>query len=1557
MPHSRSRMFVPLRNFLVLVVTLGFTGGALVGLGPVSAHSVTSSSTFFVEGLTTNGRVDPLGIGGEKPSLGWRLASSERAAVQSAYEIRVGRTPGSADVWSTGKVMSDRQVDVKYEGPALETATKYYWSVRAWNGQAVASPWSADAFFETGLLTAADWGGAQWIARPSGAGEVDKWTDYVAQVDFKVDNAAFGIFLRARDANNGYMWQINVVGAQPTLRPHKKVNGGYTLLGSVDLGSYGFTNEKLRTGRHAIRFEATGGTIRTTLDGVLVDTRSDSTFTKGYLGFRTHDVAKEQGTVYDAVVTRPDGTVLLDTDFPSGRNPFTGGELVGSTLVVSGTTDALYNPDARPMPLLRKGFETTAGKEISSVRVYASALGLYRLTINGKAVGDQLLTPGWTNYHKRIQSQTHDVTGLLGNGGNVIGGALANGWWAGKVGLGWSRQYGDTPALVARVRITYTDGSVQWIDTDGSWKAGDGPFVRADLQDGETYDARLEPAGWSRPGFDDAHWGPVASLPSRTALLVPQSDEPVRATEVLQARKMTEPTPGAYVYDLGQNMVGVSRLTLTGTAGQTVKIRYAEVLDKNGTLYTDNFRSAKVTDHYVFADSGTVTYEPTFTQHGFRYIEITGVNAPPALSDVKGVVWGSDLRSTGTLRTSDGMLNQLVGNISWSQRGNFLSIPTDTPARDERLGWTGDISLFAPTANYLVDTRAFLSHWMADVRNSQYANGDLPAVVPTPQGQFGESGVGWSDVMITVPYSVWRAYGDVGILRENYEAMKKFFGFARSSAGPDLLEPGRTTFFTNDWLHLDDPTVQGVLGTAYFAEDARMMAEVAEALGDTAAANEYKTLSADIRRAFTQAYVAADGTVAGNSQTGYAMALAMGLVTEPALVGKVGEKFVAKLALTDHHLRTGFIGTPLLLPALSVIGRDDLAYKVLLHKDYPSWGYEVVNGATTMWERWNSIMPDGSFGPVDMNSFNHYAYGAVRDWMFQNIGGLSALEPGYKRSRIAPVIGGGLTEGSGQLDTVYGGLSSSWRVHDGTVDLNVTVPVNTVAEVHVPTKSRWAVTEGGRPAAMVSGVRFLRMEGGAAVFEVGSGAYSFGVAPVLGGIGDATDAAKELRDRVGRLDAPGAPVARNWTQQMQSSLDTAWDACTADSDRKAAVAVHRALARVGDLRRWIAAQLGRGTIPIDEATALRSLLDRIETNLSSASGLLLGAVAKIELAGGPWFPGSTVPVTITVANGGTSDLASLGAALSAPSGWEVRATGDRSTRVQPGQTVRLQYTVGVPADAALGAVELQGIVSYDYRGSTANLPVAASLAVAAPVVVGSVALSPGKVAPGEALTASVTLINRANADLRRSLEIGVPAGWAAPAAQSVDIAAGATVTVPVKVDVPLTVTAGEVTVAAVVGSTSEERGTVKATVDLVTPPANAVDHVDLGDQASETAHALATSPTSGTNTEAGLTRRYTDNSASDGWFEMDLDVPAGQAFVIRAVETYHMAQLKTYDVVIDGKPVHQRRFQRGDGGTATYQFLVQPSADTADGKVRIRFQDVPGDFDPSIADVWSVRLN
>ena len=757
------------------------------------------------------------------------------------------------------------------------------------------------------------------------------------------------------------------------------------------------------------------------------------------------------------------------------------------------------NGTTKSLPLLRRAIKVA--KKVKSARVYASAHGFYQLTINGKNVGDQFLAPGWTDYAQRIQTQTYDVTSLLQNGTNVIGAALGDGWYRGKVGLNWHGVYGETLALVAKLHVTYTDGSDESFVTDGSWHSTEGPFVQADLQDGENYDARLKQTNWDHADFDASTWTPVVIASDDLTKLVPQPDEPVRTTDVLTARERTEPAPGEYIYDLGQNMVGAARLRLTGKKGQTIRIRYAEELyrlgDRRGRLYTENFRTAKVTDAYTFARDETVTYEPTFTQHGFRYVEITGLASPPATSDVQGVVRGSALPNIGDLHLSNPMLDQLVRNIRWGQRGNFVSIPTDTPARDERLGWTGDISVFAPTASRYQDTRAFLSKWMDDLRDAQKADGNIPAIVPQPRKEFDETGVGWSDAFITVPHAVWRATGDTRIVRRNWDAMRRFYRFVQDSAMKDgnLLEEGRRSWFSGDWLQLekvDRVEEHRVIATAYFAENTRMMAEMAAALGDADQANEWAALVPKIRDAFVAAYGAPDGSLFTGTQTVYAMALGMDLIADPQQRARTAAKFVEKITADNFHLKTGFLGTPWLLPALSKIGRDDLAMRLLLNEDYPSWGFEIHMGATTMWERWNSIRADGEFGPVDMNSFNHYAYGAVGDWMFQHLGGLQSLESGYKKSRIAPLVGhDGLSDARCSLRTPYGLLASDWKVVDGILTLAITLPANTSAEVVIPVESAEAVREGKTSAMSAHGVSHSAFADGRLTLLVGSGSYEF----------------------------------------------------------------------------------------------------------------------------------------------------------------------------------------------------------------------------------------------------------------------------------------------------------------------------------------------------------------------------------------------------------------------------------------------------------------------------------
>ncbi|HEY8994717.1 MAG TPA: family 78 glycoside hydrolase catalytic domain [Lacunisphaera sp.] len=893
----------------------------LLLIAPVAARALS------IERMTTNGRTNPLGIAGDDVSLAWASAAQERGAVQSAYRIRVGLAEGADNVWDSGRVASDRQIDIPVPPQVpLLPATRYFWQVEVWDGRGVASGWSAPAWFETGLVSERDWSGAKWIAHASAP-----------------------------------------------------------------------------------------------------------------------------------------------------------------------------NAPAQSLPLFRRALNVK--KTVKSARLYASAHGLYRLSVNGQKVGDQYLSPGWTDYTKRIQAQTFDVTPLLRKGVNVIGAALADGWYRGKVGLNWHGVYGDTLALIAKLQVTYADGSTESFVSDGEWRSTEGPFVQGDLQDGEIYDARLERTNWDCADFDASAWAPAAALSEDLGKLVPQPDEPVRETQLLTALARTTPVPGEYVYDLGQNMVGVARVSLTGKKGQTVRLRYAEELyrkgERSGRLYTDNFRTAKVTDTYTFGRDGTVIYQPTFTQHGFRYVEITGVDAPPEVNEVRGVVIGSDLPDIGDLHLSHPMLDRLVRNIRWGQRGNFVSIPTDTPARDERLGWTGDISVFSPTASRFQDTRAFLGKWMDDLRDSQRVNGNIPAVVPQPRREFDETGVGWSDAFITVPYAVWRSTGDLRIVRRNWEAMRRFYGFVRDSATHDgnLLEEGRNSWFSGDWLNLENADrleEHRVIATAYFAENTRMMAEMAAAMGEAEQAAEWSALAARIRAAFVAAYRLPDGSIYTGTQTVHAMTLGMDLIADPALREATAVRFVEKISRDNFHLRTGFLGTPWLLPALTSIGRDDLAMRLLLNEDYPSWGFEIGMGATTMWERWNSIRADGEFGPVDMNSFNHYAYGAVGDWMFAHLGGLQIVEPGYRKSRIAPLIGqGGLSHGQCSIRTPYGLLASEWQVTGARQTLAATVPVNTSAEIVIRAKSPESVREGKVPATSAPGVKGFEFKNGQLTLKVGSGRYEF----------------------------------------------------------------------------------------------------------------------------------------------------------------------------------------------------------------------------------------------------------------------------------------------------------------------------------------------------------------------------------------------------------------------------------------------------------------------------------
>ncbi|MCX6500291.1 MAG: glycoside hydrolase family 78 protein [Arthrobacter sp.] len=987
-------------------------------------------------------------------------------------------------MWNSGKVESSEQVDIHYAGVNLSAQHRYYWEVRVWDSTGRQSDWSAAAWFETALDPGEAWP-AQWIGGMDPTQDLKDWRDYSVRVDFTIDNIAMGVYLRSKDVNNGYMWQITVADGTPRLRAHKKKYSAYSVIREKDISRF-VTTESLRTSKHTLGVELSGNSFVTTLDGQEIDRLVDDSYSEGYVGFRQAELeqGQERASVQKLLVKASDGSTLLDSNFGSGSPLFPEAVTEAGTLKLAAPLDTLHDPGPS-MPLFRKEF--SAGQKIVSARLYASARGVYQVNINGQAVGDGKLEPGWTDYSKRIMYQTYDVTTLVKQGINVVSAFLGEGWYSGNIGGFGAMNYGNRPSLTAQLRLDFSDGSHQTLGTDSSWQTVPGPLTRSDLIMGETFDQRKMPPGWTGPGFSGSALGAAKIVdPPAGVVLEPQVDAPVRTVQQLTPKERTEPESGKWIYDMGQNMVGVVSLRLRGQPGQVVRIRYGEMLNKDGTLYTANLRSAQATDRYIFRSADEIDFTPMFTFHGFRYVEITGVGEPPALGDISGQVWSSVAEDTGSFSTSNALLNQLQSNIKWSQRGNFLSVPMDTPARDERLGWTGDIGVFAPTATYNSDSLSFLAKWLSDLRDAQLPGGDFPGIAPSVCACF-QGGAGWSDASISVTHSLWRAYGSVEVIRDNYAMMKKFMQFRINSASPaGVVVHGDY----GDWLNLGDPTDPGLIGTAYFAYTARLLADMAAAIGETEDSATYAALAARTKEDFIKAYVQGNGSLVYESQTAYAIAIGMDLVP-PNLVGEAGNRLASLVSLRGGHLATGFLGTPWLLGALSTTGHADLAFAMLNDDTYPSWGYEVARGATTMWERWDGVRTDGTLGDPRMNSYNHYAYGAVGDWMYQNIAGISPATPGYKTFVIAPRIGGGLTNASGAFDSVYGRIESSWRVMGADVEMTISVPPNTKATVYFPAKDEGSVTESQKRLSDAEGVKLVDGPSGEVTAELGSGHYDF----------------------------------------------------------------------------------------------------------------------------------------------------------------------------------------------------------------------------------------------------------------------------------------------------------------------------------------------------------------------------------------------------------------------------------------------------------------------------------
>ena len=756
---------------------------------------------------------------------------------------------------------------------------------------------------------------------------------------------------------------------------------------------------------------------------------------------------------------------------------------------------------SNPAPILRREFAVNGKKKVERARLYASAMGLYEMELNGKRVGDQYFTPGWTAYDFRFQYQTYDVTGQLKSGANCLGAMLGDGWFRGR--SGWEKRrnlYGKKLGLLAQLVILYTDGTEEVVASDENWKVATGAIVWSDIYDGEEYDARLEKAGWSAAGFGDSDWKSVTVVDAPKAKIVAPAGPPVEKIEELKVAKVLKTPAGDTVLDFGQNMVGWVKFRVTAPAGTTIALRHAEVLDKAGNFYTANLRTAKETIWYTTRGGGTEVYEPHFTFQGFRYVAVSGWPGEVKPEDFTGVVVHSAMPRTGTFASSNAMLNQLEHNIIWGQKGNFVDVPTDCPQRDERLGWTGDAQVFAPTASFNFDTAAFYTKWLRDVALDQEDDGAVPFVIPNALTHDTRKGAaasaGWADVAVVMPWTMYQAFGDKRILAEQYPSMKAWVEYMRRAAGESYL--WNKGFAFGDWLafattNADYPgatTAKDFLQTAYFARSTELLARTAAVLGKREEAAEYAALEEKIRTAFVKEFVTPNGRLSSDTQTAYALALEFDLLP-------TGMRAAAARLAEDvrkfKHLTTGFLGTPVLCKALSDYGYLDEAYMLLNRTEYPSWLYPVTQGATTIWERWDGQKPDGSFQDVGMNSFNHYAYGAIGDWMYRVVAGLELDEaaPGYKHILIAPRPGGGLTSASTSVESMYGLVASGWEIADGKLILKIEVPANTTATVRVPGAKLEEVREEGKSLTGRPDISGVRQDGDAVVLEVGSGKYVF----------------------------------------------------------------------------------------------------------------------------------------------------------------------------------------------------------------------------------------------------------------------------------------------------------------------------------------------------------------------------------------------------------------------------------------------------------------------------------
>ncbi len=1078
-----------------LPLLLSFAAAA-AALAPtqVPLSSTPSKSPLTVTHLRCEHLVDPLGIDVPRPRLSWVLESAARAQRPKAWRILVAEDPSlleldAVDVWDSGKIDDDGSIDVEYRGPALQSHDRRFWKVMVWDQDGRPSAWSAIARWSMGPLAASDWTG-EWIG----------WDG--ERTEFSLAGAKWIGF--ADDPPDRAPATTRLFAARPRLPEGLQAKKAELLVTAdnrawVVLNGVTLVDEKQNW--RAVSSVDVTKLVHGGENELRVQVRNDEPGPAGLL---------LRLTVQDA--SGATHTIVSDGSWRALAEP--GAEWSSRALDLESWPAARelgewgcepWKKEMRPAelrlpppPLLRTTF--TVGKPLALATVYVTALGLCDVHLNGARVSDDRFTPGWTDYAKRVGWRAFDVTKRVHFGENVLGAVLADGWYSGYIGWGHVRDhYGKKPRFKALLHLEHTDGTSADVVTDGSWQARSGGTRKADFLMGEVFDAQLAASldGWDRPGVEGlGEWHPVDVGAEVDPRLQWHPGPPVRAYDEVAPVAITEPKPGVWVFDLGQNFAGVARLSVRGAAaGQRIQLHFAERLNPDGTGYRLNLRSARSIDTYTCRGGGAVeTWQPRFTFHGFQYVEVTGLISAPTKETITGIPLSSATPVVGSFECAEPMLNRLWKNCLWTQRSNFIDVPTDCPQRDERLGWTGDAQVFCRTATYNTDAQPFFTKWVTDLIDAQRGDGQFPMVAPLKTAG-DDGGPAWADAGVVVPWTVYDAYGDLRLLERAYPAMVKFLEFCRGRCTPELLPPNEFHCF-GDWLNIDSPTPDEVIYLAYFARSTELVARSADALRKYDEAAKWRRQFDELKAAFQRAYVAADGTIRGDSQTAYALALSFDLL-EPPQRAKAAERLLAALKLRGDRLSTGFVGTKDLMLALTKIGRSDVAWHLLKSREFPSWGFTIEQGATSIWERWDGWTPEKGFQSPEMNSFAHYAFGAVYEWMFENVGGIRASVAGWKELSIAPRPDPEVAWAKTSCFTPRGLVATDWKQVGDRFELEVTLPPGTTATIFLPTSDVASITEGtagtdgGSPIRGRAEFRFLDPAAARPIFGIDSGTWRF----------------------------------------------------------------------------------------------------------------------------------------------------------------------------------------------------------------------------------------------------------------------------------------------------------------------------------------------------------------------------------------------------------------------------------------------------------------------------------